>query len=116
MISVSLFLFMVSLLAVFRAPAKPLWFLAIGATEWGHYMGLLSLLLMLVSWRVTRRWGTAPWFCLAAAMLYFSPLVRASLLAQELPAQFSASFGNPLLQNHSLAPNRLRPLSFKDLF
>jgi len=116
MINLSVALFVLSLLAIFRAPAKPLWFAAIGVTEWGHYMGLVSILLALISWRVTRRWGMSPWFCLASAVLYFSPLARASLLAQDLPSQFSASFGTPMLSENPSAPFRVSPLNLKELF
>ena len=48
--------------------------------------------------------------------LYFSPLARASLLAQDLPSQFAASFGTPLINTSPAAPSRITPLNIVELF
>src|SRR5437868_34627 len=105
-----------SLLAVFKAPAKPLWFAAIAATEWGHYLTLASLLLATVNWRMARRWGVPSWILLGAAVLYSTPLLRAIAVAKTLPAELAAAFGPVFPRESQQAPARSVPLRFSDLF
>src|SRR5471030_3526836 len=89
----------VSLFAVFKAPARPLWFVAIAATEWGHWMALVSLVAALVSWRSESRWGTASWLAVGSALLFVSPLARAMQVARNLPEQLAAQFGPAALRD-----------------
>ena len=52
--------FSVSLLAVFRAPNTLLWMLAIGATEYGHWLVIAPLSLLLIRIPFVPGPGTAP--------------------------------------------------------
>jgi acetyl esterase/lipase len=105
-----------SLLAVLRAPAKPLWYAALAATEWGHFLAIGSLVLALVSWRLSRLWGAASWLALGAALLYITPLLRALSMAENLPAQLTASFGYAIPRKTAAAPARTQPIRMADLF
>jgi acetyl esterase/lipase len=116
MIWLSSFLAAVSLLAVLKAPAKPLWFVAIAATEGGHLLALGSLAIAITSWRIARRWGAASWIALAAAVLYLTPLCRAAVEARRLPDYMALTWGAVAPRYEPLAPSRPRPLVIADLF
>ncbi len=105
-----------SLLTIVKAPANPFWYLAIGVTEWGHWLSLLSLGLALLSCRVSRRWGVASWLALAAAGLYLTPMLRAEWLAQKLPSEMKAVFGELTPREEIRAPFRPAPIKLMDLF
>jgi acetyl esterase/lipase len=91
------FLAALSLLAVFPAPALPLWYAAIVATEWGHVLALAALAQAVAqavaSGRIQKRWGKQQGVALVAAALFLTPLVRAELVARRLPAQWDQRFG-----------------------
>jgi len=107
---------LISLLTIFKAPAKPLWFLALGVTEWGHLMALGSILLALFSWKHTRSWGLASWLAMIATIFYLTPLMRAIRMARALPVQLEARFGHASPRETLDAPSRSQPLNFLDLF
>jgi acetyl esterase/lipase len=107
---------LISLLAIFKAPAKPLWFLAVGATEWGHIVAVSTLLLALVSWKLTRRWGAASSLAMIATIFYSTPLLRAMRVAHALPFQLETRFGPVRPRDVPYAPHRSRPLNFLDLY
>jgi acetyl esterase/lipase len=86
----------VSSLAVIEAPTNRLWMLAVGVTEWGHWLALAAMLPVLLGLRISR----LPWFgrlglvCWAlAALLCLAPLWRAWHLARQLPADLALAFG-----------------------
>ncbi len=116
MLGLSVLLFLISLLTVLKAPMKPLWFVALGATEWGHWMAIGSLLFAFWNWRKGPRWDAASGWALMAAGLYLTPLGRAAVVARQLPRGLASSFGNALPQESLRAPARLTPLAFTDLF
>ncbi len=116
MLTLACVLFSSSLLAVFRAPAKPLWYLAIAATEWGHYLAIGSLVVALWTWRMSRRWNVSSSLALLAACLYLTPLVRATVVAGSLPAELADRFGSVIPHQSLQAPARPVPLAFADLF
>jgi acetyl esterase/lipase len=80
-------------LIVFRAPTYHLWMVRIGVTEWGYVLLALALLALLPGWR--RSWGgrMAGVLGIGAALLALTPLLQATLVARELPAQLNHSFG-----------------------
>ena len=86
------------LLNFIRAPAYPLWFVAIIASEYGIYCALAALTVF--------AWRPAYWEWLAAAILFLTPLLRAVPLAAKLPAQLRAAFG----PTEIAASARQRPL------
>jgi acetyl esterase/lipase len=107
---------LISLLTIFKAPAKPLWYLAVGVTEWGHMVAFGSLLLALLAWKLNRSWGAASWLALIATILYLTPLIRAMRVAQALPNQLNVRFGAVSPREAAEAPIRSQPLSFLDLY
>lgn len=84
-------------LAVVEAPTNALWMLAVGVTEWGHWVAVLALLPFLFLFVEPR----LPWpgrvglcLCVLAAGLALTPLWRAIAVARQLPDQLSAAFGD----------------------
>src|SRR5580765_5361060 len=104
MTALSLFLFGVSLLALFRAPARPLWFVAIGVTEWGHFFAIAALLIAGLIRRSQGRWSWVGWLALAAAVLYATPYLRALSVARDLPLQLARAFGPIVPRESEQAP------------
>jgi len=105
-----------SLLAVFRAPAKPFWYLAIFITEWGYALAaVLTPTIFLMSWKTTvERWGRA---LLTLSVLFCaSPLWRAVSIARDLPAGLEHAFGAARPREMPQAPARLAPLIWNDLW
>jgi acetyl esterase/lipase len=81
-------------LAVLEAPTWPTLVLAIGATEWGHVLAALALAPVLPGWRRERAGRVGGMLGLGAALLSLSSLLRAALLARQLPARLTATFGD----------------------
>ncbi len=106
----------IALLTVVQAPTHHLWLLALGATEWGHWLVLLSLMVFFPGWRDSRgsRLGAA--LGLAAAILALSPLLRAVPVASRVPGQLVAAFGPSTPRSATGAPPRPAPLVFSDLW
>src|SRR6476660_2826234 len=89
------FLFLLSLLAVFRAPASLLWYVAILVTEVSWiFLGLVFLLLV---WR----FGTASYplattlLAIGSAVLYSLPYWQAWRLQKRLQIEFAEAFASP---------------------
>lgn len=82
--------FALSLLAVFPAPTNILWRLAVLATEFGHFLALLALLVFLPGWRSGK---IAVVLGFLAAVLFLTPLLRAWPVATRLPEQMVRAFG-----------------------
>jgi acetyl esterase/lipase len=101
--------FGLSLLTIFAAPTYLLWEISILATEWGHWLAVLSLLLFIFNFRRSR---LAAALCLLAAVLAITPLIRALPVAASLPASLQAALG-------ATKPNdltRVQPLNLFALF
>ena len=89
------FLFLVSLMVVVPATQIILWYVVLLATEFGHWFSLASLGILVWELVVQRRHanlGTVL-LCLASLALFLTPLVQATLIADRLPAQLAAIFG-----------------------
>ena len=94
--------FSVSLLAVFRAPNTLLWMLAIGATEYGHWLVIAPLSLLLIRIPFVPGPGTAPadrtlhrltlGFCAVACLLLLTPAARAFWSAPAFVRELSRCF------------------------
>jgi acetyl esterase/lipase len=76
-----------SLLAVFRATAFPIFFLAVGATEFGHLFAIAAVLLAI--------FAPLPAACILglAAGVFLSPLIRAFLAAGNIHRTFLQGLG-----------------------
>lgn len=85
--------FAVSLLAVVPAPTHFLWMVSVVATEWGHVLAALVVVLLACgTWRGAAGRTTVV-LCALAVVLALSPLARALLYARELPAAWAKAFG-----------------------
>jgi acetyl esterase/lipase len=98
-----------SLLAVFRAPTHSLWIVAVGVTEFGHYLAFICLGAALIFPTTSTAGRIAIVLLLISAILSSTPLIRASRVAHRLPQQLLAAFGDPIL-------GFAKPLNYKYLF
>ena len=115
-ISLSVFLALFSLLAIFKAPAILFWIPAILATEWGHFFALGCLVLLPFCHRATRAGRVSSCLLMFSAILFLTPVLRASWVALRLPTSFAATFGSESPRKTPDAPARKIPLSATDLF
>jgi acetyl esterase/lipase len=108
-------LFVASLLTVTPAPSNFAWEASIAVNEWGHYLAILGLLLIIPGW-TTRLGKISAAFALVATILLLSPLVRGITVGRGLPFKLRVAFG--AVQPRSLpgAPPRDKPISFETLF
>jgi acetyl esterase/lipase len=113
LLAVVVFLF--SLLAIIPAPTYLAWELSILATELGYLLAPIALLVLLMSDWKTFGGKLSGILGAAAIALFISPLVRAMPIAQSLPKQLQAAFGNISLRAMPDAPARSSPISPTDL-
>jgi acetyl esterase/lipase len=104
-----------SLLTVVEAPVYVLWVAELGATEWGHWLALMSLLLWLPGWKNSRSERFGAWLGLAAALLFVMPLARAVDLARALPDDLPPFLRDVAPRSTAEAPPRTAPLVPTDL-
>ncbi len=93
-LSLAAFLFAWSLMVLLPAPRMPLFYLALAATEFGHWLALPALVLVFAG---SRRWWlglTATVFAWLAVALFLSSAFRASQLGQTLPTDFARAFSS----------------------
>lgn len=100
--------FLVSLLAVFRAPSYHLWMLAIAVTEWGHVFAVLSLLPFAPGWRKSPLRKAAAGISIASFFLFLTPLIRSQYVASSIAHDMESAFGPSFVIS--------TPLSYKDVF
>ncbi len=105
-------LFALSLLAVFRAPTYTLWMISIVVTEWGHYLAILALLVLLPGWTRTRTGLAAASLAVIAAIFALTPLIRAMDTAERAEAALGGE--HPL--SSPGAPPHLTALRARSLF
>lgn len=106
----------VALMAIFEAPTDFLYRVAVGVTEWGHLLALVSLApLLLPAWWRTRPGLLGAALGLFAAVLALTPLLRATSVAQELPERLTGSFGEVPARSAPGAPSRASPLVLADI-
>ena len=102
------------LLTVVPPRTTLMWQTSIILAEWGHWLGLLSVFLLL---RWTRSWlhGASAMLTLVGMVLLLVPLVRAYESAATLTASLHATFGIPTTISTTDAPPRPQPLVASDL-
>jgi acetyl esterase/lipase len=100
--------FLLALLAVLPAPTNLLWKISVAVTEWGHILAFIIILPFLFPWwnSITGKIGFV--FLLAGFILLWTPVIRAFVVADKLPAQLQSVFGK-----QDAAENII---SFKTLF
>src|SRR5881409_2564667 len=106
----------IALLTVVEASTHSLWLLALGETEWGHWLALPSLLVFFPGWRDS--WGrrVGAMLGLTAAILLLTPLLRAVPVASRVPGQLAAAFGQSTPRTATGALARRAPLVYLDLW
>ncbi len=105
----ALVLFGIASLALLPAPTHLLWMAAIGATELGHALSLICIAASVGLWSNAWPGRVATGLCLAAAAIALTPLLRASQVAHDLPANLAKAFGEA-------QPRKAPPLSYFSLF
>jgi len=110
-------------LAFLPAPTHLLWMVALGVTEWGHWLTLLALTLLILGGFGISRNGVfsaaglaGALLCLAAACFTVTPVLRGVLIAQELPSQLERSFGMAEADRIADAAKKATPLVLSHLF
>jgi acetyl esterase/lipase len=100
-------LFFLALFAVFKVPLGVLWKPAVGATEYGHLLALVSIVLLLPGWGDARQSAA---FALAAiaALLFSTPTLRALWTAGVVASDGAALWGD-------LTPPEAQPTPFSVL-
>lgn len=97
--------FLVSLLAIFRAPTYHLWMLAIGVAEFAWVFITITFVLLIAGF-ISRRYRLAGTLLgIATLFILLSPIFRAYILASELPAAMDTALGE---KDHS---NDIQPFS-----
>lgn len=86
-------LFLVSLLAILRAPAYFLWLLAIGITEFPLIFAGLTILILLIGFWVGKYQLTGTIIGIITLILFLSPIFRSYLVSTSLDQNFTAAFG-----------------------
>lgn len=84
----------ISTLCIVQTSWIPLWILSIGATEYGHWFAICTM--MLVFSVSPKNFTGAATVCIAmiATVIFLSPIFRAIPLAMGLHGQLKAAFGN----------------------
>ena len=104
-------LFLWSLLVLVSARTSWFWLLAILITEWGHYAGIIALILAALNWRRGAAGRPIAVLAVITAALCFSPAIRAAAINRSLPRRITAAFGSLESVN-----GRAQPFSWLDLF
>ena len=107
--------FGISLLSILKVPIGFLWKPAIVATEWGHLLAVVAVILALPGWSEAR--GQLETVLAIVAVLFLvSPLLRAIPVARAVPARLNAAFGESV-EPRTLpdAPARSGPLVIRQL-
>jgi acetyl esterase/lipase len=102
--------FLISLLAIFKAPAYYLWLLAIGVTEFPWLFIGITLILLSFGFWVSKYQLAGTIIGCVALMLFLSPIARAYIVAGSLRANFDAAF------NVTNTDSTSAPFSFFKMF
>ena len=105
----SVLLLATSLLAIFRAPTHLLWMVTVGVTELGHYLAFICLGAAVVFGTFPRVGKIAAIISTIAAMVSFTPMIRASRTAHAVREQLREAFRNAALPSSAA-------LTYKTMF
>lgn len=107
-----------SLMVVIQARKIDLWFLVILVTEYGQWLLLFPLGLLI--WELLMRSRNTGLltilFCIVAIGLFLKPMIQAAWIAHSLPAKLTASLGAEEWPNHRPPNLPLAPLIFSQLW
>ncbi len=110
--------FLISLLAIFKAPEYHLWLLAIGVTEFPLLFFVITLLLSLTGFWVHKYQTAGTVLGIVTMLIFLSPIVRAYWVAKDLKKGLFEPFHNISGTDNTVfypADNR-SPFSFWNLF
>lgn len=102
------------LIAVMPHETALMWQMSVVLSEWGHWLGLLSLLLLL-GWRHSWLHGTAATLTAVGIVMLCTSVARAYLAVATLPDELQQAFGVPVAISVTAAPPRPQPLVVSDL-
>ncbi len=110
-----LIFFLISLLSFLKAPAYPLWLLAIGVTEFPLiFAGFTTLLTVTGIWiQKYQLAGTVLGFI--TILIFLSPIVRAYWVAKDIEQDLVNSFSDTNGPNQPVLFTADRPFSFLNL-
>jgi len=112
----ALLVFALSLLAIFEAPTRLLWMAAILVTEYGHFLVILPLAVLLPGWRHSWPGRFSVVLALIASLLTLTPILRALPVKNRLPEQFELAFDSKNDNSSLVEIGRQNPLDFSDLW
>ena len=101
--------FLISLLAIFRAPAYYFWLLAIGVTEFPLVFAFISLLLIGSGQWVHKYQLAGTVIGFISVILFLSPIVRAYIISRNLKPEMEQSLGS------AKSANPIQPFDFWNL-
>ena len=107
--------FLLSLLVFYPAPAFYVWFAAIGVSEWGHVMAVISLVTLWPGWLNSRAGMIAGLFGVSAAIISLTPFWSAGQISRTLPSQLMNMFGSLSARSGPAAPVLTQPFRFETL-
>lgn len=110
-LSLSIFLFLLSLLVLFRAPTNFFWRVAVAVTEFPYIFILAALALFIFCFPGEKYKLTSLIISATALLLFTLPVIRAYMRAAKLPEEFAAVF--PTKEN---AAQLNQPFSFFKMF
>ena len=110
-------LFVISFGVVVPAQTYDLWKASIAVTEWGHFVAIAALLLVIIpGWGRTVRGQLSAALAVMAFCLSISPLARAMLLQRQLGARLTSAFGASSAVSSNVALARNAPVKLASLF
>ncbi|MEO5641704.1 MAG: alpha/beta hydrolase [Bacteroidia bacterium] len=107
----SIFLFLLSLLVIFRAPTNFFWRVAVAVTEFPYIFIFTALLLFIFCLFGEKYKMSALIVCAVALILFTLPVIRAYMRAADLSGEFAAVF--PTKENETQLK---KPFSFFNMF
>ena len=102
------------IIATSPQPTRLLWQASVVLSEWGHWLALLSLLLI-PGYRRSRLDALGSILAAIAILLLLVPLWNAVTLSRTLPISLEKTFGSSISQSIPNKPPRPAALVFKDL-
>ena len=103
-------------LTTFPAATPLLWKASVAGTEWGYWVAIAALLPMIPTRGQTRLGKMGAILSVGAIALLVLPVVRASEMSRDLPAEFEARFGaERRVRAHVSEGPRLEPLVIPEL-
>jgi acetyl esterase/lipase len=109
---VIIIIFLISLLAVLRAPAYPFWLLAITVTEFPLIFAGITIIVLFTGFWLEKYQLAGSVIGIIALFLFISPILRSYLISRHLAQNFTEAFGT---QNKASATNDTQPFSFGKL-